>query len=91
MLPRWLSWLLFATLLYYAVTAVSRAPLPVAAPDMSPSAEAPAPASVAEKYPSLRKAADVERWKRSISPSYAASQEEEKTQANGDHTARPKR
>jgi hypothetical protein len=86
MLPRWLSWLLFAALLYYAVTTVNRAPLAVAAPDMAPSAATPTPTSAADKYPSLHKATDMERWKRSINPDYAKAKDAEAAQKTPENT-----
>ncbi len=68
MLKRLLSWLFLAALLYYAASAVQSP-----APMVPLTTEAEAPLTTAEKYPALRKATDIERWKRALNPDYAAA------------------
>ena len=65
MFPRWLSWLIFLVLGYlvYSATATNT-PMQPAKPIV--------PAITQENYPALAEATDVERWKRTINPDYAA-------------------
>ena len=65
MFPRWLSWLVFLALGYVVFSATRvNAPVQPAKPVV--------PAITQQNYPALANAMDMERWKRSIDPDYAA-------------------
>jgi hypothetical protein len=65
MFPRWLSWLVFLAL-GYVVFSASRVNTP-----LQPTKPI-VPAITQENFPALAQATDMERWKRSIDPDYAA-------------------
>lgn len=66
MFPRWLSWLIFLAFGYLIFSAMK-----VNSP-VQPTTPVMVPAITKENYPALVEATDMERWKRSIDPSYAA-------------------
>ena len=65
-MPRWLSWM-FIAVLGYMIFAASNANH-----EGRTARVARVPAITEENYPALAKVTDVERWKRSINPDYAA-------------------
>ncbi len=66
MFPRWLSWVILAVLGYVVYSASQQAN------PMRPAALVAIPAITQERYPALAQATDVERWKRTLNPDYAA-------------------
>ncbi len=66
LIPRWLSWMLVAVLLYL-IYAAGRTP-----PAATPHAPTAVPALSPQQYPALAKTMDLDRWKRAINPDYSA-------------------
>ena len=68
MLPGWFRWVFLLVLGYMLYSASQMSHSPVVQTANSPTV----PAITAEKYPALAQATDVERWKRTLNPEYAA-------------------
>lgn len=67
MFPRWMSWIFLGVMAYliYAGTATQRA--------VRNAEPTPLPQITSKNHPTLAKLTDMERWKRSLNPDYAAT------------------
>ncbi len=68
MFPRWISWVILLAV-GYVVFSASRTHVPT--PTVQP-VKPLVPAITENNFPALAEATDIERWKRTIDPSYAA-------------------
>jgi len=68
MFPRWLNWLLLGFMGYLLFLGSQSSPQHAA-----PHPTTAIPAITEKTYPALAKATDLERWKRSLNPEYAAN------------------